>query len=63
MYIYFLRIFDHKLPGQIKPLEFVKDEIENIIVNKRKVALAKELEDQIYERAERNKEFEIYEYN
>jgi len=60
-YLYFIRIFDYKLPGQIKPLEFVRDEIENIIINKRKVALAKQLEDQIYNKAERNKEFEIYE--
>ena len=62
LFHYHLRIFDYKLPGQIKPLDFVKDQIENIIINKRKVALAKELEDQIYERAERNKEFEIYDY-
>ena len=62
-FLYFLRILDYKLPNQIKPLEFVNDEIENILINKRKIALANELEDQIYERAKRNQDFEIYEYN
>ena len=59
-YIYFLKIFDYKISEEISPLEFIKEDIENIIINKRKIALKKELEETIYERAERNKEFEIY---
>ena len=62
-YRYFLRILDYQIPDQIKPLEFVREEIINIIINKRKIALANELEEQIYERAERNRDFEIYENN
>ncbi len=59
-YFYTLKINDYKISNEIAPLEWVKDDIKNIIINKRKVALAKELEDKIYERAEKNNDFEIY---
>lgn len=59
-YFYALRIYDYKISNEIAPLEWVKDDIRKIIINKRKVALAKELEDKIYERAEKNNDFEIY---
>ena len=59
-YIYFLKIFDYKISNETSPLEFIKEDIENIIINKRKLALKKELEANIYEEAEQNEEFEIY---
>ena len=59
-YIYFLKIFDYKISNETSPLEFIKEDIENIIINKRKLALKKELEAKIYEEAEQNEEFEIY---
>ena len=57
---YFLYINEYKITDQISPLEFVRDNIEEIIVNRRKIALANELESDIYTQALNEKEFEIY---
>lgn len=59
-YIYFLNIFDFKISGEISPLEFIRENIENIIINKRKIALKKELEENTYENAKKDNLFEIY---
>ena len=57
---YFLYINEYKIADQISPLEFVRDDIEEIIVNKRKIALANQLETDIYSEAQTNNDFEIY---
>jgi hypothetical protein len=44
----------------IPPLECVRDEIRNSILNKRKVELAKKLEDDVLNNAVSEKEFEIF---
>lgn len=59
-YQYFLKIMDYKISDEISPLEWVYDDIVRIILNKRKVELAKELEEGIYERAVQNRDFEIF---
>lgn len=59
-YLYFLKVDEYRISDNISPLEFVKDEIKNIILNKRKVELARELEDEVYEQASENEEFEIF---
>jgi len=59
-FIYLLRIIDYKVSDQESPLQFVKDLIRDIIINKRRVALAQALEDDVYEKARNNKEFEVY---
>lgn len=59
-YIYFLKIFEYRLIGEVAPLEFIKESISNIIINKRKIELKKELEKKIYEEAENTNAFEIY---
>lgn len=59
-FLYFIRISDYKISDQISPLEFVKDEIANIIINKRKLELAKQLEEKIYDQAKENEDFEIF---
>jgi hypothetical protein len=59
-FIYFVKIFDYKISNEISPLEFIKDDIVNIIINKRKIALKKKLEDEVYEDAKQNKLFEVY---
>lgn len=58
-YLYFLRVKEYRISDNISPLEFVRDDIRTIILNKRKVALAKQLEDEIYNTAILEKEFEI----
>ncbi|MGF1638250.1 MAG: peptidyl-prolyl cis-trans isomerase [Cyclobacteriaceae bacterium] len=60
-YIHFLKILEYRISKQTSPLEFVTDDIEKILLNKRKIKLANDLERDIYEKAERNKSFEIYE--
>ena len=60
---YFLYIDEYKIADQISPLEFVRDNIEEIIVNKRKIALANQLETDIYAEAQDNDDFEIYRRN
>ena len=59
-FLYFLKIDEYRVSDNTSPLEFVKDDIRNIILNKRKVELAKKLEEEVYERAIENNDFEIY---
>ncbi|GHM99980.1 hypothetical protein WSM22_14700 [Cytophagales bacterium WSM2-2] len=59
-YLYFLKVDQYKITDNISPLEFVKQDIKNIIINKRKVELAKKLEDEVYENAAKRKDFEIF---
>lgn len=59
-YLYFLRVMEYRISDNISPLEFVRDDIRTIILNKRKVALAKQLEDDVYKSAVSDKEFEIF---
>jgi len=58
--IYYLRILDYKISNQISPIEFVTDDINSILINKKKEELRKKLEDEVYEKAEQEDEFEIY---
>ena len=60
LYLYLLKIDEYKLSEDRSPLEFVKNEIRNIILNSRKVALAKGLENEIFERAKENEDYTIY---
>ena len=59
-FIFFLKISQFKIQNDTSPLEFVRDDIKKIILNKRKVALAKKLEEDIYEKAVENEDFKIY---
>lgn len=59
-YIYFLKISQFKIQNDTSPLEFVRDDIQKIILNKRKVKLSKELEEDIYKNALENEDFKIY---
>ena len=59
-YLYFLKINQYRIQNDTSPLEFVRDDIQKIILNKRKVILAKTLEDEIYENAVKNNGFKIF---
>lgn len=58
-YLYFLKVDEYRISDNVSPLEFVIDDIKNIILNKRKVELAKKLEDEVYENALDHKDFEV----
>ena len=62
-FIYFLKVAQYRIQSDTSPLEFVRDDIQKIIVNKRKVALAKKLEEDIYRNAVENEDFKIYRDN
>lgn len=59
-FLYFLKIDAYKMSDNVSPLEFVKQDIKNIILNKRKVELARKLEDEVYENAANRNDFEIF---
>jgi hypothetical protein len=59
-FLYFLKIDAFKIVDNASPVEFVQSEIKNIILNKRKVELAKKLEDEVYENGVKRKEFEVF---
>lgn len=59
-FIYFLKILDYKISEDVSPLSFIKSDIKNIIINKRKVTIKKKLKDEILNEAKGKNEFEIY---
>ena len=59
-YLYFVKFIDFKIKDDISPLDFKRNDIYNIIISRRKVRLAKKVRNDIYERALKNDEFEIY---
>jgi len=59
-FLYFLKVNEYKISDNVSPLEFVKEDIRNILLNKRKVELARTLEDEVYENAVKQKNFEIF---
>jgi hypothetical protein len=59
-YLYFLKVDEYRISDNVSPLEFVRDEITNIILNKRKVQLAKKLENDVYNNALDSREFEVF---
>lgn len=60
LYLYLLKINEYKISEEVSPLAFVEEDIKNIIINKRKIALVKELENEIFEEAKQNEDYQIY---
>lgn len=58
--VYLMQINDVLLRSETAPLEYVKPTIDQIVINKRKLELIKELETDITKDAIKNKQFEIY---
>ncbi|HAG15127.1 MAG TPA: hypothetical protein DCG69_01185 [Bacteroidales bacterium] len=59
-FVYFIYIKDYKVAEEISPLEFERDKIKRIILNKRKLLLIENMESALFERAFQQKNFEIY---
>lgn len=57
---YYLMIKEYKKTDDIAPLEVVRDQIVDIIINRRKVELARNLEKEVYDKAVQRNAFEIY---
>ncbi|WP_051295947.1 hypothetical protein [Eisenibacter elegans] len=57
---YYLRVLEFKISDDTSPLPFVRDRVREMILNQRKVLLAKQLEQEIYEKAKKKNAFEIF---
>lgn len=57
---YFLNIKGFKIRNSLSPLSFEKENIKNIILNKRKLQLISKMKEDIYNDAANNKKIEIY---
>lgn len=62
-YYYLVNIHDYMLTNDLAPLEFVENNIKNLILNQRKIKFLRELENNIYTEGERQKKFKIYQEN
>lgn len=59
-YYYLVSILDFKLTNDLAPLEFVENNIKNLILNQRKIRFLREVENNIFTEGERQKKFKIY---
>ncbi|MEI6750913.1 MAG: hypothetical protein WCM93_17310 [Bacteroidota bacterium] len=60
MYIYLVRFKDFKIKESVSPLNFEKQRIRDIILNKRKIELIGRMQEDIYINAQKKNVFEIY---
>ncbi len=59
-YIYFVKFSDFKIKEGISPLSFEKDNIRQIILNKRKLEIISNMREEVLQNALKNNDFEIY---
>ena len=59
-FLYLVRIMDYKLKDGISPLSFEKNNIRRIILNNRKIEFLDKLSDDIYQKAKKEEQIEIY---
>jgi hypothetical protein len=59
-FYYLLKISEYKLAGSVAPIEFVRNDIRNILINKRRIQMIQELEADIYKDALNHDNFSIY---
>jgi hypothetical protein len=59
-YFYLVKISDYKLAGEVAPMEFIKEDIKSILLNKKKIELINELESDIYNDALNHENFTVY---
>lgn len=57
---YFIAIREFKLFGEISPVEFVQDQIKNILINKKRLEIIQRYENQIFEKAKPAEDYEIF---
>ena len=59
-FIYYLNIKDFKIKNNPSPLSFEKENIRQIIINKRKLSLIEQMKQSVYSQAKENNNFEVY---
>ncbi len=58
--VYFVKLFDQKVQGEIAPLEYVEEEIKSILLNQKKLKTVDVIQSKLLEDAKKSKQFEIY---
>ncbi|MFC5282414.1 hypothetical protein [Pedobacter alpinus] len=58
--LYLIILRDSKFRDSLSPLAFEKDNIKNLILNQRKLALINQMEKEVFEEAQKNNELETY---
>lgn len=59
-FVYLIRFKDYMISESISPLEMETENIRNIIINKRKQSFLRSMHEELYSKALREEEFEIY---
>ncbi len=59
-YYYLVSIHDYKLTNDLAPIEFVENNIKNLLLNQRKIKFLKEIEENVYTEGLRKNKFRIY---
>jgi len=59
-YYYFICIRDYRLSGDIAPMNFVNNEIRNVILNKRKIKFFQTMEDDIFLEGSMSNKYKIF---
>jgi hypothetical protein len=61
-YIYYLKIDTYKVVGEVAPVELVREQIVDVILYKRKLALANQVKEDILQKAKANHAYTVYDY-
>jgi hypothetical protein len=59
-YSYLVRFKDFKIKESVSPISFEKDRIKNVILNKRKIDLINKMHQDVYDKALKGNDFEIF---
>ncbi|HSO87992.1 MAG TPA: hypothetical protein VLQ91_15675 [Draconibacterium sp.] len=59
-YYYLVSILDYKLQNELAPIEYVENNIKDLILNRRKIEFLKQVEENVYKEGIRQNKFKIY---
>ena len=59
-YYYIVCIRDYRLSGQVSPIEYVKNDIKNLILSKQKIEFLKQIEKDIYKEGVENNKVKLF---
>lgn len=60
LFLYVVRISEFKMKESLSPLSFETENIRNIIINRRKLELINQMEQEVFQKALENKDFRIF---
>lgn len=60
IYYYLVSFQDYKFQNEVAPIEYVENNIKNLILNRRKIEFLKQVEENVYKEGIRQNKFKIY---